>query len=140
RALVRTDSVAVPPDGNETAAQRVLEAWLKRKRVPVETYDTAFLERSKHPLVRKDRRYRGRRRLVPRTPGTGGGRSLLLSGHVDPVPPGRTPWKHGGPFSGAVSGGKLYGRGSWDMKGGLVAQFAVAAALKRAGVGVGGGF
>jgi len=47
RALVRTDSVAVPPDGNETAAQRVLEAWLKRKRVPVETYDTAFLERSK---------------------------------------------------------------------------------------------
>ena len=34
RALVRTDSVAVPPDGNETAAQRVLEAWLKRKRVP----------------------------------------------------------------------------------------------------------
>ena len=134
RALVRTDSVAVPPDGNETAAQRVLEAWLKRKRVPVETYDTAFLERSKHPLARKDRRYRGRRNLVSRTPGTGGGRSLLLSGHVDTVPPGRTPWKHGGPFSGAVSGGKLYGRGSWDMKGGLVAQFAVAAALKRAGV------
>ena len=52
RALVRTDSVAVPPDGNETAAQRVLEAWLKRKRVPVETYDTAFLERSKHPARR----------------------------------------------------------------------------------------
>jgi acetylornithine deacetylase len=83
--------------------------------------------------VRKDRRYRGRRNLVSRTPGTGGGRSLLLSGHVDTVPPGRAPWKHGGPFSGAVSGGKLYGRGSWDMKGGLVAQFAVAAALKRAG-------
>ena len=134
RALVRTDSVAVPPDGNETAAQRVLEALLKRKRVPVETYDTAFLERSKHPLARKDRRYRGRRNLVSRTPGTGGGRSLLLSGHIDTVPPGRTPWKHGGPFSGAVSGGRLYGRGSWDMKGGLVAQFAVAAALKRAGM------
>jgi len=133
RALVRTDSVAVPPDGNETAAQRVLEAWLKRKRVPVETYDTAFLERSKHELARKDRRYRGRRNLVSRTTGTGGGRSLLLSGHIDTVPPGRVPWKHGSPFSGAVSGGRLYGRGSWDMKGGLVAQFAVAAALERAG-------
>ena len=134
RALVRTDSVAVPPDGNETAAQRVLEAWLKRRRVPVETYDTAFLERSKHPLARRDRRYRGRRNLVSRTPGTGGGRSLLLSGHVDTVPVGRTPWKHGGPFSAALRGGRLYGRGSWDMKSGLVAQFAVAAALKRAQV------
>jgi acetylornithine deacetylase len=134
RRLVRTDSVAVPPDGNETAAQRVLEAWLKRKRVPVETYDTGFLERSKHPLARHDRRYRGRRNLVSRTPGTGGGRSLLLSGHVDTVPVGRTPWKHGGPFSGALRGGRLYGRGSWDMKSGLVAQFAVAAAFARAQV------
>ena len=134
RALVRTDSVAVPPDGNETAAQRVLEAWLKRKRVPVETYDTGFLERSKHELARKDRNYRGRRNLVSRTPGAGGGRSLLLSGHIDTVPPGRAPWKHGGAFAGAVSGGRLYGRGSWDMKGGLVAQFAVAAALRRGAV------
>ena len=134
RSLVRTDSVAVPPNGNETAAQRVLQAYLKRKRVPVETYDTGFLERSRHPLARRDRRYRGRRNLVSRTPGTGGGRSLLLSGHIDTVPPGRTPWKHGGPFSGAVRGGRLYGRGSWDMKSGLVAQFGVAAALTRAGV------
>ncbi len=134
RALVRTDSVAVPPGGNETAAQRVLESYLKRRRVPVETYDTGFLERSRHPLARRDRRYRGRRNLVSRTPGAGGGRSLLLSGHVDTVPPGRAPWKHGGPFSAAVRGGRLYGRGSWDMKGGLVAQFAVAAALARGGV------
>jgi acetylornithine deacetylase len=132
RALVRTNSVAVPPNGNETAAQRVLQSFLERKRVPVETYDTAFLERSRHPLVRRDRRYRGRRNLLSRVSGTGGGRSLLLSGHIDTVPPGRTPWKDGSAFSGAVRGGRLHGRGSWDMKAGLVAQFGVAAALTRA--------
>jgi acetylornithine deacetylase len=109
-----------------------LQAFLKGKRVPVETYDTAFLEQSTHPLARRDRRYRGRRNLLALLPGTGGGRSLLLSGHVDTVPPGRTPWKHGSAFSAAVRGGRLYGRGSWDMKSGLVAQFAVAVALRRA--------
>jgi len=131
RALVRTDSVAVPPEGKETAAQRVLEAFLKRRGVAVETYDTGFLERSRHPLVRRDRKYRGRRNLLSRVRGTGGGRSLLLSGHIDTVPPGRLPWRDG-PFSGAQRGGRLYGRGSWDMKSGLVAQFATAVALKRA--------
>ena len=40
RALVRTNSVAMPPSGNETAAQRVLQSFLEGKRVPVETYDT----------------------------------------------------------------------------------------------------
>ena len=134
RALVRTNSVAVPPTGNETGAQRVLQRFLKGERVPVETYDTAFLERSPHPLARRDRRYRGRRNLLSRSPGTGGGRSLLLSGHIDTVPTGRTPWKHGSAFSAVVRGGRLYGRGSWDMKAGLVAQFGVAVALKRARV------
>ena len=49
--------------------------------------------------------------------GTGGGRSLLFSGHVDVVP------AHGEgihPFWDAeLEGGRLYGRGTLDMKGGV---------------------
>ena len=133
QSLVRTDSVAVPPHGRETAAQRVLAAWLGRQGIAAEVYDTAFLERSHHPGVRRDRKYRGRHNLIARHHGTGGGRSLLLSGHVDTVPVGRQPWRDG-PLSGRLRGSRLYGRGSWDMKSGLAAQFAVLAALRRAGV------
>jgi acetylornithine deacetylase len=137
RSLVRVDSVAAPPDGHETAAQKVLSRALRRHRVEVELYDVGSLSRSRHPFVRRGRRYAGRHNLVARVPGTGRGRSLLLSGHIDTVPPGREPWRES-PWSGAIRAGRLYGRGSWDMKGGLAAQGAVAIALRRAGLRPGG--
>jgi len=137
RSLVRVDTVAVPPDGHETAAQRVLARALRRHRVDVELYDVGFLSRSRHPFVRRQRTYRGRHNLVAPVPGTGRGRSLLLSGHVDTVPPGHQPWK-GSPWSGSIRRGRLHGRGSWDMKGGLAAQAAVAIALRNAGLRPGG--
>ncbi len=60
--------------------------------------------------------------LVGRVAGSGGGRTLMLNGHVDVVPPGDAgSWPSGDPFDGAVSGGRVYGRGSCDMKGGVVA-------------------
>ncbi|MDN4523239.1 peptidase [Fictibacillus fluitans] len=50
--------------------------------------------------------------------GTGGGRSVVLNGHVDVVPPGDIKqWEHD-PYSGSIQDGKLYGRGATDMKGG----------------------
>jgi len=137
RALVRVDSVAVPPDGHETAAQQVLREALKKHRIDAELYDTGFLNRSRHAYVRRERRYRGRHNLVARLAGRGRGRSLLLSGHIDTVPVGRDPWKTS-PWSGAVRNGRLHGRGSWDMKGGLAAQFTVAIALRKAGARLGG--
>jgi acetylornithine deacetylase len=137
QALVRVDTVAIPPDGHETAAQRVLARALRRHGIDVELYDTGFLSRSRHPFVRRDRRYRGRHNLVARVPGTGRGRSLLLSGHVDTVPAGPSPWRDD-PWSGAIRRGRLYGRGSWDMKGGLAAQCTAAIALRRAGLRPGG--
>lgn len=137
QALVRVDTVAIPPDGHETAAQKLLAGALRRHRVDVELYDTGFLSRSRHPFVRRDRNYRGRHNLVARVPGTGRGRSLLLNGHVDTVPTRPNPWRDS-PWSGAIRRGRLYGRGSWDMKGGLAAQCAVAMALRKAGLRPGG--
>jgi acetylornithine deacetylase len=137
RAMVRVDSVSVPPEGHETAAQKVLARALRRHRVDVELYDVGFLSRSRHPFVRRERTYRGRHNLVARVPGTGRGPSLLLSGHIDTVPPGREPWTRS-PWSGAIRAGRLHGRGSWDMKGGLAAQAAVAIAMREAGLRPGG--
>ena len=69
QALVRVDTVAIPPDGHETAAQKRLASAFRRHGIDVELYDTGFLERSRHPFVRRDRNYRGRHNLVARVPG-----------------------------------------------------------------------
>ena len=46
---------------------------------------------------------------------------LAICAHLDTVGPGTVPWRHGGPHSGAVEDGRLYGRGSVDMKAGVIA-------------------
>jgi acetylornithine deacetylase len=52
---------------------------------------------------------------------TGEGKSLILNGHVDVVPVGDLSLWEDSPWSGAIREGKLYGRGSCDMKSGLCA-------------------
>src|SRR3954468_10359661 len=64
--------------------------------------------------------------------GTKSGR-LALNGHVDVVWEGSEPWRLG-PWSGAIEGGRLHGRGAVDMKGPLIAALHALAAIRRAGV------
>src|SRR5689334_15414818 len=76
----------------------------------------------------------GRTSVVGRLAGTGGGRSLMFNAHCDTVDvPGMAE-----PFSGAIRDGKLYGRGSYDMKGSLAACIAAAKALADARVSLRG--
>ncbi len=135
--LVRTDSVNVPPEGTETRAQLVLREFLRAWKIRPEMYALDFLAASGHRCVRADREYKGRKNLAVRFAGSGGGRSLLLNGHIDTVPPGRGGWRDS-PWSGKLREGRIYGLGSFDMKAGVVAQAAVMAALKRAGVRLAG--
>lgn len=74
----------------------------------------------------------GRANLLARLPGEGAG-SLIFTGHLDVVPPGEQPWEHG-PFTGDLVDGKVYGRGSADMKGGVAAIVAAMILLKEQGV------
>ena len=62
--------------------------------------------------------------------GSGGGRSLMLCGHMDTVPA----YDMQDPYSGLVEDGCLYGRGACDMKGPLAAMLAAFIAVKRSGV------
>ena len=71
--------------------------------------------------------------MLARFAGSGGGRSLLLNGHVDVVsaePRGR--WTSD-PFVPEVRDGRLYGRGACDMKGGVAAMVVAAEALAAEG-------
>jgi acetylornithine deacetylase len=76
----------------------------------------------------------GRENAVGLIRGSGGGRSLIYNGHVDVVPPGRSEnWRHD-PFSGLIDSERIWGRGSTDMKAGVLAQAFAARALNRSGI------
>ena len=62
----------------------------------------------------------------------GAGPGVLLLGHTDVVPVGEG-WTTD-PFGGAVLDGRMYGRGTSDMKGGLAASLAALAALRGVGL------
>lgn len=56
---------------------------------------------------------------------------VCLNGHIDVVNEGTVPWDRA-PWSGAVEGGYVHGRGSADMKGGVIAALHAIAAVKSA--------
>ncbi len=73
----------------------------------------------------------GRFQTIGRLRGTGGGRSLMLNGHIDidPIPTGwvRDPWTP------TIEGDRFYGAGIYNMKGGVAAMVMGAVAARRAG-------
>jgi acetylornithine deacetylase len=72
----------------------------------------------------------GRVSVTGRLAGAGGGRSLMLYGHYDTV--GIEGMSH--PFGAEVRDGRLYGRGAYDMKGGVTACLAALKLLRDAGI------
>ncbi len=80
----------------------------------------------------------GRDDVVGRLAGAGGGRSLILNGHVDVVPAGDpSAWPHD-PWGGELEGDRLWGRGACDMKGGIAAGIVALRALAALGVRLAG--
>ncbi len=108
--LVRFNTVN--PPGNEAACAEHIGAIL----------EAAGFRISSHLLDE------GRPSLIARIGGVPDKPALCLTGHTDTVPLGAADWSFD-PFSGEVSGGKLLGRGSTDMKGGVAAIVSAAAAL-----------
>ncbi len=70
--------------------------------------------------------------VVGRHAGSGNGPAVHLNGHFDVVPVGLG-WTRD-PFGGEVENGRLYGRGSCDMKAGIAAAVFAAEAIRRAGI------
>lgn len=62
--------------------------------------------------------------------GSGPG-GIILEGHTDVVTPGDLSAWEIPPYEGRIVGGKLYGRGSCDMKGGLAAAIVAASTIKK---------
>lgn len=74
----------------------------------------------------------GRNQLVATLKGSETGPVLGFSGHMDVVPVGEIPWEED-PFAAIEKDGLLYGRGTCDMKSGLIAAVVAMIRLKEAG-------
>src|SRR4051794_29854583 len=119
RALVEIDSVnpsLVPGGAGEAEIVMAIADWSRAHSLEVEIHEETG----------------GRPSVVVRARGTGDGRTLLLCGHTDVV----NVFGMLDPFGPRIEGDRLYGRGAYDMKGGLAA--ALAACHEAAGLGLAG--
>lgn len=82
--------------------------------------------------------YSGRPNIIGIYPGKNGGRSLILNGHCDVVPPDPLDAWTRDPWGAEIDGDKLYGRGAGDMKAGLIANFFALKAILDAGITLNG--
>jgi acetylornithine deacetylase len=115
--LVAIDSVnpaLVPGGAGEAEAVRFVADWCDRAGLDVEVVE----EPSARPSVLATAR------------GRGGGRTLLLNGHVDTVGLGEMD----DPLMPRLEGGRLYGRGAYDMKGAVAAMMLAAAGARSLGL------
>lgn len=132
--LVRLPSENRAPRGAEFECQQYLANALRAagwSPVLYSPLDAPGIQQ--HPHYWPGRDYTDRPNLAAVRSGSGGGRSLVLSGHIDTVPAGSATWTRP-PFGGSVEGNRLYGRGANDMKAGVAANLFVAEALSTLGL------
>ena len=108
RDLVRIPSVIRPDDpaATEAAVAAHVERWLRAEGFAVDVHEVAP----------------GRPNVLASLGDGSAGPTLLLEGHTDVVTEGDpAEWLHP-PFSADLVDGRIYGRGTADMKGGLVSM------------------
>jgi acetylornithine deacetylase len=144
QALVRIPSENLPPTGGERDAQRFLAEQLRELGAEVDLFtplDVPGL--TEHEAYQAEfngvpRDYRDRPNVVGVFKGSGGGRSALLSTHIDTVAARPELWTARGPFSGDIVDGRLYGRGSYDTKAALASHLFAVRCLRELGVELAG--
>ena len=128
--------VAVPSVGGtaaESEAQHLVAGWLRDMGADTDVWAIDLTEAATAPDAPGQEAVREEAVGVVGTLGTGEP-GLVLCGHSDVVPAGDPALWPGDPFAPRLEGGVLHGRGTCDMKGGLVAALAAARAVAASGV------
>ena len=130
------DMVVIPSvTGDEAQIQTFLSKYMMKIGLDVDMWETDWEELKKHPGYRPvDRGYEGRPNIVATWKGAGGGRSLLLNGHTDVIPVGGGEGWSDNPWSATIKNGRMYGRGTADMKSGVASHIMAVECLKGAGL------
>jgi len=113
-AIDSTNPTLVPGGPGEAEIADYIGGWLERAGLEVELIETAPDRPNVVGIVR----------------GSGGGKTLVLNGHMDTVGTGEMKYAH----TPRVMDGRLYGRGAYDMKGGMAACMLAAAEARKRGL------
>ena len=118
--LIRIDSVIRPKTGNtEAGVVRFIADWIRR-------------ELGVEPLIEEV--VPCRENIIVTIDSGWAGPCLMFEGHTDVVSEGNPDlWQHD-PFGGEIDDGKIYGRGSCDMKAGLAVNLLTVKAMLKSGV------
>jgi acetylornithine deacetylase len=136
KKLIATDSRAIDQgkDGREAEIQSYLASLLEETGCEVELFEPDNSRIEKYADFNLGHSYKDRPNLIGTLKGTGGGKSIILNGHVDTVEIGDlSEWTHD-PFGGEIENGNLYGRGASDMKAGVAAMIMAAKCVKESGI------
>jgi acetylornithine deacetylase len=116
-----SELVAIPSvGGEETPAQERVASWMEEEGFQVDRWELDMEELRAHPAFSTEIHRESGLGVVGSMGEDRGGRTLILNGHVDVVPPGDPQGWSFSPWSGEVKEGEVRGRGALDMKGGLV--------------------
>ena len=120
QSLIKIDSVIRPETGNtEAKVVDFIVNWIRGE---------LNLEPEVNEVVP------GRENIILKIDSGKPGRTLMFEGHTDVVSEGdRSLWKHD-PFGGEIENGKIYGRGSCDMKAGVAVNLLTIKALLKSGI------
>lgn len=129
--LVQIPSV----QGKEAQVQEIVAKKLSEIGCEVNVWELDGKQLKSHPYFYSSREtFEGSPNVVGILKGSGNGRSVVLNGHIDVVPEGDpNQWTYE-PYSGKAVDGKLYGRGSTDMKGGNIALIIAMEAIRSLGI------
>jgi acetylornithine deacetylase len=140
-ALIGFDTTARSPGDpprQEAELQEYLASRLAAVGSKIDLFEPDADALAGKPLVPPGLDFAGRPQLIATQRGAGGGRSLVLNGHIDAVSvEPRDAWTSD-PFSAEVREGNLYGRGACDMKGGIAAMVFAVEMLASLGVALAG--
>lgn len=145
--LIQIRTINNPPGGNERPGQEYLYNILSYF-IPEEDIDIFEIDEiegiRKHPLFFPTmdgifKEYKNRPNIVAKIKSPIGGKSMVFSGHMDVMPVKEKKWGvFTDPFSGKIKDGKMYGRGTMDMKAGTFAGFMALKCIKELGVKLNG--
>jgi acetylornithine deacetylase len=138
-AAVREDLQALVRIPSVTGSEEAVQADLARRLAMAGTGIRVETLSPDPAVIRADPAWPGEETSREALPvvigrlGRSGGRRLILSGHVDVVPPGDPTTWTADPWGGEIRDGRLFGRGACDMKGGVAAILAAVRSLVASG-------
>jgi acetylornithine deacetylase len=130
RSLVQCRSVL----GNEAGVQQVVADFIRGSGVEPDVWESDESLYSLPGAGNSGVPFTGRPNVAAVYAGAGGGKSLILNGHIDVVSPEPlVNWSYD-PWAAEIVGRRMYGRGAYDMKSGVAVNLMLPRLIRELGI------